>query len=581
MTFTPRVGVYICHCGINIAATVDVAAVAEFAALLPGVVTSQAYTYMCSDPGQALIKKDILELGVNRVVVASCSPRLHEPTFRATIAEVGLNPYCFEMANIREQCSWVHPAGAASTLKAMQLVASAVAKATHLEPLEVRQVPVIPAGLVIGGGIAGLQAALDIGDAGFQAILVERSAQLGGHASLIHRTFPTNEPVQDFLNPLIERVINHPRVTVMTSAEVTDVGGYVGNFRIQISQGELSKEIKVGAIVVATGYETFDARRKPEFGYGKYPQVITTLDFERLAAAGFIFEGGAPKQVAFIQCVGSRDQVLGNPYCSRICCMVTAKQAQLVRQQFPEAQVNVFYMDVRAYGKHFEEYYDRTREEGVLYRRGNPSEILRRGDRVVVRAEDTLLGEPIEVEADLVVLAVGMVPRADTEAVAGLLKLARSGDGFFMEAHPKLRPVETAMAGVFLAGGCQGPKDMSEAVTQARAAASAAMIPLMRGQVTVEAATSFVDEELCAGCGQCAQVCAFSALELHPVRGVMAVNPVLCQGCGACATACPSGAINVHHFTFEQVMAQIDVLSEIDDRLFLKQVTEALPVIVG
>ena len=581
MTFTPRVGVYICHCGINIAATVDVAAVAEFAALLPGVVTSQAYTYMCSDPGQALIKKDILELGVNRVVVASCSPRLHEPTFRATIAEVGLNPYCFEMANIREQCSWVHPAGAASTLKAMQLVASAVAKATHLEPLEVRQVPVIPAGLVIGGGIAGLQAALDIGDAGFQAILVERSAQLGGHASLIHRTFPTNEPVQDFLNPLIERVINHPRVTVMTSAEVTDVGGYVGNFRIQISQGELSKEIKVGAIVVATGYETFDARRKAEFGYGKYPQVITTLDFERLAAAGFIFEGGAPKQVAFIQCVGSRDQVLGNPYCSRICCMVTAKQAQLVRQQFPEAQVNVFYMDVRAYGKHFEEYYDRTREEGVLYRRGNPSEILRRGDRVVVRVEDTLLGEPIEVEADLVVLAVGMVPRADTEAVAGLLKLARSGDGFFMEAHPKLRPVETAMAGVFLAGGCQGPKDMSEAVTQARAAASAAMIPLMRGQVTVEAATSFVDEELCAGCGQCAQVCAFSALELHPVRGVMAVNPVLCQGCGACATACPSGAINVHHFTFEQVMAQIDVLSEIDDRLFLKQVTEALPVIVG
>ncbi|HEX9616485.1 MAG TPA: CoB--CoM heterodisulfide reductase iron-sulfur subunit A family protein [Anaerolineales bacterium] len=581
MTFTPRVGVYICHCGINIAATVDVAAVAEFAALLPGVVTSQAYTYMCSDPGQALIKKDILELGVNRVVVASCSPRLHEPTFRATIAEVGLNPYCFEMANIREQCSWVHPAGAASTLKAMQLVASAVAKATHLEPLEVRQVPVIPAGLVIGGGIAGLQAALDIGDAGFQAILVERSAQLGGHASLIHRTFPTNEPVQDFLNPLIERVINHPRVTVMTSAEVTDVGGYVGNFRIQISQGELSKEVKVGVIVVATGYETFDARLKPEFGYGKYPQVITTLDFERLAAAGFIFEGGAPKQVAFIQCVGSRDQVLGNPYCSRICCMVTAKQAQLVRQQFPEAQVNVFYMDVRAYGKHFEDYYDRTREDGVLYRRGNPAEIIRRGDRVVVRAEDTLLGEPIEVEADLVVLAVGMVPRADTEAVAGLLKLARSGDGFFMEAHPKLRPVETAMAGVFLAGGCQGPKDMSEAVTQARAAASAAMIPLMRGQVTVEAATSFVDEELCAGCGQCAQVCAFSALELHPVRGVMAVNPVLCQGCGACATACPSGAINVHHFTFEQVMAQIDVLSEIDDRLFLKQVTEALPVIVG
>jgi heterodisulfide reductase subunit A2 len=581
MTFTPRVGVYICHCGINIAATVDVAAVAEFATHLPSVVTSQAYTYMCSDPGQALIKKDILELDVNRVVVASCSPRLHEPTFRATIAEVGLNPYCFEMANIREQCSWVHPAGASSTLKAMQLVASAVAKATHLEPLEVRQVPVIPAGLVIGGGIAGLQAALDIAEAGFQAFLVERSAELGGHAAQIFRTFPTDEPVQDLLNPLIEEVCNHPRVEVLASAQVTEVGGYVGNFRIRINQGEKSKEIKVGAIVVATGYETFDAHKKPEFGYGKYPQVITTLEFERLAAEGFPLEGGEPTQVAFIQCVGSRDQVLGNPYCSRICCMVTAKQAQLLRARFPQAQINVFYMDVRAYGKHFEEYYDRAREAGILYRRGNPSEIIRRGDRVVVRAEDTLLGELVDFEADLVVLAVGMVPRADTEAVAGLLKLARSGDGFFMEAHPKLRPVETAMAGVFLAGACQGPKDMTETIAQARAAASAAMIPLMRGQVPVEAATSFVDEELCAGCGQCAQVCAFSALELHPVRGVMVANPVLCQGCGACATACPSGAINVHHFTFEQVMAQIDVLSNEEDRLFLTQITEALPVIVG
>jgi heterodisulfide reductase subunit A len=242
--------------------------------------------------------------------------------------------------------------------------------------------------------------------------------------------------------------------------------------------------------------------------------------------------------------------------------MVTAKQARLVRERLPEAQVTVFYMDVRAYGKGFEEFYDRAREEGVVYRRGNPSEIVRRGHRVVVRAEDTLLGEPVEVEADLVVLAVGMTPRADTPALARLLKLARSPDGFFMEAHPKLRPVDTAMAGIFLAGCCQAPKDISEATVQARAAASAAMIPLMRGQVQVEAATSFIEEELCAGCGQCAQVCSFGALALHPVRGVMTVNPVLCQGCGACATACPSGAINVHHFTFEQVMAQIEALTD-------------------
>jgi heterodisulfide reductase subunit A len=267
--------------------------------------------------------------------------------------------------------------------------------------------------------------------------------------------------------------------------------------------------------------------------------------------------------VVFIQCVGSRDQEVGNPYCSRVCCMVTAKQARLVRQRFPKADVNVFYMDVRAYGKGFEEFYDKAREEGVIYRRGNPSEIIRCGERVVVRAEDTLLGEQVEVEADLVVLAVGMRPRADNEVIAGLLKLARSADGFLLEAHPKLRPVDTAVAGVFLAGACQGPKDASESIIQARAASAAAMTLLMRGQVQVEAATSFLDEELCAGCGQCALVCSFSALSLHPIRGKMTVNQVLCQGCGSCAVTCPSGAINVHHFTFEQFMAQVDALSDV------------------
>lgn len=567
MTFTPRVGVYICHCGINIAATVDVTAVAEYAAHLPGVVVSRAYTYMCSDPGQSLIKNDIRELNLDRVVVASCSPRMHEPTFRATVSDAGMNPYCFEMANIREQCSWVHPGSAETTHKAMQLVASAVAKATRLEALEIRQVPVIPAGLVIGGGVAGLQAALDIADAGFQATLVERGTQPGGHVAQLYKIFPTLEPAAELVHELVERVTNHPRIHVMTNSEVIDVGGYVGNFRVQVRRsgdngnGPATVEVPVGAIIVATGYETFDPSLKPELGYGAYPQVITTLDFERLAAQNF--NGSDPKRVVFIQCVGSRDQEVGNPYCSRVCCMVTAKQARLVRERFPKADVNVFYMDVRAYGKGFEEFYDKTREMGVIYRRGNPSEIIRRGERVVVRAEDTLLGEAVEVEADLVVLAVGMRPRADTEAIAGLLKLARSADGFLLEAHPKLRPVDTAVAGVFLAGCCQGPKDTSESVIQARAASSAAMTLLMRGQVQVEAATSFIDEELCAGCGQCAEVCAFSALTLHPVRGVMTVNPVLCQGCSSCAVACPSGAINVHHFTFDQFLAQIDALLEL------------------
>ena len=562
MTFTPKIGVYICHCGINIAATVDVPTVTEFAANLPDVCVARHYTYMCSDPGQALIKNDIAELNLNRIVVASCSPLMHEPTFRATIAAAGLNPYCLEMANIREQCSWVHPQETRTTTKAMQLIAGAVAKAARLQPLEVRQAPITPSALVIGGGIAGMQAALDIAEAGYHATIVERAPHLGGHAAQLYRTFPTLESVADLVNGMIERLTHHPRITVMTEAEVTEVGGYVGNFNAHIRRGEETSALTVGAVVVATGFDVFDAHRKPEFGYGVYPEVITTLDFERLVHGDLRVNGRQPERVVFIQCVGSRDQTLGNSYCSRVCCMVTAKQARLVRERLPGAQVTVFYMDVRAFGKGFEEFYDLTREEGVLYRRGNPSEIVRRGERVVVRVEDTLLGEPVEVEADLVVLAVGMTPRADIGTVAGLLKLSRSADGFFMEAHPKLRPVDTAMAGIFLAGCCQGPKDISEAIVQARAAASAVMIPLRRGQVQVEATTSFVDEELCSGCAQCAQVCAFSALVLHPLRGVMTVNPVLCQGCGACSAACPSGAINVKQFTFDQVMAQIEAITD-------------------
>ncbi|MDL1911943.1 CoB--CoM heterodisulfide reductase iron-sulfur subunit A family protein [Chloroflexi bacterium CFX6] len=591
MTNSPRVGVYICHCGINIAATVDIDAVTEFAARLPYVAVARNYTYMCSDPGQALIKGDIVEHNLNRVVVASCSPRMHEPTFRAAIAEAGLNPYCLEMANIREQCSWVHPQGISTTEKAMQLVASAVAKAARLEPLRTRQVSITPAAVVIGGGISGMQSALDLADAGFQVSIVEHATQAGGHVAQIYKTFPTLEPAGLLVHELIERVNAHPNIHLMTESEVTDVSGYVGNFNVKVKRNEETMDVPAGAIIVATGFETFNPRLKPELGYGIYPQVVTTLEMEHVIARSGAErhdeaisnsrEIASPtswarndiKSVVFIQCVGSRDssltptplpkgegQGVRADYCSRVCCMVTAKQARLVREQFPDANVTVFYMDVRAFGKGFEEFYDQAREDGVIYRRGNPSEIVKRGDRVAVRAEDTLLSQQVEVEADLVVLAVGMKPRSDSEAVAQLLKLSRSGDGFFMEAHPKLRPVDTSMAGVFLAGCCQSPKDIADSISQARAAASAAMIPLMRGEVQVDAATSFIDEELCSGCGQCADYCNFAALSLHPVRGRMTVNAVLCQGCGACATACPSKAIKVHQFTFEQVMAQVDAL---------------------
>ena len=580
----PKVGVYVCHCGINIASTVDVEAVTGFARQLPNVVVARNYQYMCSDPGQALIKQDIEELRLDRVVVAACSPRMHEPTFRAVVQEAGLNPYFFEQANIREQCSWVHEEGADTTEKAMRLVAAAVAKASLYEPLEEREVGVIPAALVIGGGIAGLVAALDIAEAGYQVYLVEREEHLGGNMARLNKTFPTLESAAELLSQTISQVQEHPNIEVMTASEVVEVEGYVGNFAVKVKAGQVSNlsEFEVGAIVVATGYEPFDPRLKPEFAYGIYDNVITSLEFEQLSSpsgptGGKIeVNGRQPRDVVFIKCVGSRDKNLGNEYCSRVCCMYTAKQAYLVKEQIPEANVTIFYMDVRAFGKGFEEFYDRVRMEGIRYRRGNASEIYHKGDpstspstgsgqgsgqgKLVVRVEDTLLSETLEVEADLVVLAVGMVPRHDVKDIASLLKLSRSPDGFFLEAHPKLRPIDTTTDGVFLAGTCQGPKDITDTVAQAKAAASSALIPLSRGRVKVESIVSVVNQEICSGCGICEGLCAYGALSLHLWKGVMTVNEVLCKGCGACAAACPSGALTLSHFTHDQILAQIDTL---------------------
>ena len=599
---------YVCHCGINIAATVDVEAVAAFAQTLPDVVVARHYTYMCSDPGQELIKSDIREHELTHVVVAACSPWMHEPTFRGVVKEAGINPYCYEMANIREQCSWVHEDREWATEKAKQIVAAAVAKAALLRPLEEREVGVTPAALVIGGGIAGIAAALDIANAGFKVYLVEKEPTIGGRVAQLNRTFPTLESCQELLGPRIRAVAEHPNVVLLTSSEVVDIEGYIGNFQVTVqstsgciqdalvgaglasAQGDrkgspLQPDVNtcagraqrqdspplqfdVGSIVVAIGYDHFDARLKPELGYGQYPNVITGPEFERLSSdsgptAGKIsLNGQEPKEVVFIHCVGSRDQSVGNEYCSRVCCMYTAKQAHLVKEKLPDANVTVFYMDVRTFGKGFEEFYDRVRREGVRYRRGSVSEIYRRGDRVVVRAEDTILGEPLEVEADLVVLATGIVPRAGAQGIAELLKLPRSPDGFFAEAHPKLRPVDTVNDGIYLAGCCQGPKDIPDTIAQAKAAASSAMIPLSQGRVKVESVTGVVEVETCAGCGICESLCTYGALTRDDRRGIMTVNKVLCKGCGACAAACPSGTMTLSHFTHDQIMAQIEAMLE-------------------
>ncbi|MEW6615872.1 MAG: CoB--CoM heterodisulfide reductase iron-sulfur subunit A family protein [Thermodesulfobacteriota bacterium] len=647
-----RIGVYICHCGINIASTVDVDRVRDSISQLHNVIVSRDFKYMCSDPGQELVIRDIKEKGLNRVVVASCSPRMHEPTFRMTIQQAGLNPYCLEMANIREQCSWVHEDREYATEKAVKLVSAAVARVSLLEPLEEKEVEVRPQALVMGGGIAGIQASLDIADAGFKVYLVEREPSIGGHMAQLDKTFPTLDCSACILTPKMVEVERHPNIELLSYSEVIEVSGYIGNFHVKvrrkpryiamdkctgcgmcaeacrmkgriisefdvgmgkrsvpyipfpyavpskytidpenclfITKGKCGKspackdacssdaidfeqkeeivELNVGTIVVATGFDLFDAREKPEYGYGLYDNVLSGLEFERLVSSSgptqgkIVIGGKEPKNVVFVQCVGSRDKSVGNEYCSRVCCMYTAKQAHLIHEKLPDAKLTVFYMDIRAFGKGYEEFYDRVREEGVRYIRGNVSEIIKKGDRLLVMAEDTLLGEPVDIEADLVVLATGIVPRRDVKEVGNLLKISQSPDGFFLEGHPKMRPVDTATDGIYLAGCAQGPKDIPDTVAQAKGAASSAMTKMAKGRVKVEVTTASVDEFVCRGCGRCVEVCEYSAPNLEEVEpGILVsrINDSICKGCGACSVACPSGAISMKHFKNEQILSQI------------------------
>jgi heterodisulfide reductase subunit A len=642
-----KIGVYICQCGINIAATIDVEKVTNEIEKLPNVAIGRYYKYMCSDPGQELIKNDIKDQKLDRVVVASCSPRMHEPTFRAALEEAGMNPYYFEMVNIREHCSWVHLDKDLATEKAIELITGAVARAQYLEPLEKKQVSVIPRALVIGGGIAGIQAALEIADKGFKTYLVERSPSIGGRMAQLDKTFPTMDCSACILTPKMVDVARHPNIELFSYSEIVEVNGYIGNFRVKVKKKpryvdmdkcvgcgvcteacrlhdripdefdmNLSKrsaiyvpfpqavplkycidpnkclmltrgkcgdhplceeacernaidfkqkeeivEIEVGTIVVATGYDLFDPKKKPEYGYESCENVLTGLEFEKLVSAsgpteGHIeINGKEPKKVVFVQCVGSRDKE-GNEYCSRVCCMYTAKQAHMVRDKIPNADLTIYYTDVRAFGKGFEEFYNRVQDENINYRRrelDDPIKIINNNGKAVVKAK----GHPY-IEADLVVLATGLEPRKDTKEFSRIVNINQSSDGFLLEAHPKLRPVDTFTEGIFLAGCCQGPKDIPDAVAQASGAAVRASEPLAQGMVEVEAITSSIDEDLCSGCKVCQKLCPFSALEFDEKAGVMRVNDVMCKGCGSCASACPSGAISMRHFAIKQIVAQID-----------------------
>ncbi|BAP62974.1 CoB--CoM heterodisulfide reductase iron-sulfur subunit A family protein [Methanococcus maripaludis] len=644
----PKIGVYVCHCGVNIGGVVDCENVARTAEGLENVVIARDYKYMCADPGQELIKKDIKELGLNRVIVAACSPRLHEPTFRRCVEEAGLNPFLFEFANIREHCSWVHmKEKEKATEKANDLVRMAVAKARQLEPLDYLNVPVTKRAMVIGAGVAGIQAALDLGDAGYETIVVEKTPSVGGRMAQLDKVFPTNDCSICILAPKMVDVAKHPNIKLYSYSEVKDVKGYIGNFKVKIEKkprylseekctgcgsceevcpisvpnefdmgiglrkaiykpfpqavpakytidkescidcGLCAKvcgpqaidygqkpeiiEAEVGTIISAIGYDPYDPTEKEEYGYGKIPNVITSMELERMINAsgptmGKVIrpsDGQKPKRIAFIQCVGSRDAKIGKKYCSNVCCMYAMKNSQLIKEKAPETDIDIYYMDIRAFGKGYEEFYERSSKQyGIKFIRGRPAQVLDNpeGDSPIIRSEDTLLGEIFENEYDLVVLSVGMVPTSTADEVQKLLGVSRSADRFFMEAHPKLKPVDTATDGIYLAGACQGPKDIPSSVAQGSAAASRAAIPLAKGEVQVEPIVVTIDENVCGACGICVQQCPYGAPRFVEKDGkvVAEVLSALCKGCGTCAAGCPSGALEQSHFKTSQIYGQIE-----------------------
>jgi len=650
-----RIGVFVCDCGLNIAGSVDTEEVRRFAEELPNVVVSVRNKYTCADPGQEEIKRHIQEYKLDRVVVASCTPRLHEATFRNCVAEAGLNPYLLEMASIREHCSWVHLHDReAATKKARDIVKIAVARARFLEPQKEMEIPVTGAALVIGGGVAGIQTALDLADAGHQVYLVEKEPSIGGIMAQLDKTFPTMDCSICVLGPKMMDVGRHPRIELLAYSTVEEVSGYVGNFKVRVrrkaryvgedectvcgdcaevcpviladefQQGFSSRkaayiplpqavpssylidmehclgnnpiacdkcidacekqcidlnmqdkivELDVGTIIVATGMGIYDPTPLDEYGYTRFENVITSVEFERLICGGGPTEGHlirpsdrqTPKRIGFIQCVGSRTENRGNPYCSNVCCMNTVKDSLLIKEHHPDAEIWVFYMDIRAFGKGFEDLFRRSKEEGVHYIRGLPGEITEdpATRSLRLKVENTTAARVEEYELDMVILSLGLEPKDDLKQLTNVLNLSQTSDGFVMEAHPKLRPVDAPTPGIFFAGCVEAPKDIKDSVTQAGAAAARSAIILNAGTITSEAIKAVIDLDKCTYCGVCARVCPYGAIKVD-VKGKTEAQVVAaaCAGCGTCAAECRFDAITMQHFSDAQLLAQIDAALE-------------------
>ncbi len=659
-----RIGVFVCWCGSNIAATVDVKRVAEAVKAEPGVVFSTDYQYMCSENGQALIRNAIKEHGLTGVVICSCSPRMHEATFRKTATLAGINPYMVEIANIREQCSWIHKDMPEGTEKAIILARAAIAKVNLNAPLTAGTSPVTKRALVIGGGIAGIQTALDVADAGFEVDIVEKEPTIGGRMAQLDKTFPTLDCAACILTPKMVEAAQSEKINIISYAELEKVTGYVGNFTatirkkaryidetkctgcgvctekcpsrkglnafnmglntrgavyipfaqaipnvavidsancihfrtgkcglcekncsagaIKFDQQDEYLERQYGAIIVATGFKPIDASAFDEFAYTQSKDVVTSLEFERIMnAAGPTkgqlvrpSDGKHPHEIVFIQCVGSRcsqDATKGKPYCSKICCMYTAKHAMLVREKYPDVKVHVFYIDERTPGKGFDEFYRRAVEQyDVDYIKGMVGKVSVEGDHLNVQGSDLLLNEQVHISADMVVLATAIEPDPTARALGTMLTASMDTNDFFTEAHPKLRPVESPTAGVFLSGVCQGPKDIPETVAQAGAAAAKVIGLLSKNSLTCNPCVAHSNELLCNGCSQCERVCPYGAIsyvekevrgpEFRGVKRVAVVNEAVCQGCGACTVTCPSTAMDLKGFSNNQIMAEVDAI---------------------